>query len=192
MYPVSEQASVRSGKAKAHCISMLCKDADDAGVVLLVLDAHDTTGARKAGRVRGGGKAARVCVQHDWHLLKVFRPMIPPMPFPSVNPELQAHKSSGCTKELRFVQPEHVLQIAGSPDNIIEKDEGIRGQKMIKPEDADAPHLRIWVLALLLISDPLQHSFAACHGDLSARHLLKVESRPSPVKPPRVCGRTAD
>ncbi|KAH9003940.1 hypothetical protein EDB84DRAFT_301616 [Lactarius hengduanensis] len=59
MYPVSEQASVRSGKMKAHCISMLRKDADEAGVVLLVLDARDMTGARKAGRVRGGGKAAR-------------------------------------------------------------------------------------------------------------------------------------
>ncbi|KAH9169758.1 hypothetical protein EDB89DRAFT_2231069 [Lactarius sanguifluus] len=171
MYPVSEQASVRSGQMKAHCISMLRKDADEAGVVLLVLDARDATGARKAGRVRGGGKAARTRCRAGMlrHSLKVFRPMIPPMPFPSVNPDLEAHKLSGRTKELRFVQPEHVLQIADSPGNIIDKDEGIRGQKVIKLEDPDDPTSDY---GFLFFSPYLIHSntlspHVTRHGDLA-------------------------
>ncbi|KAI9433132.1 hypothetical protein H4582DRAFT_2061182 [Lactarius indigo] len=40
-----ERVSVRSGKMKGHYIRTLCKVTDKAGIVLLVLDPHDTTGA---------------------------------------------------------------------------------------------------------------------------------------------------
>ncbi|KAH9169764.1 hypothetical protein EDB89DRAFT_2072615 [Lactarius sanguifluus] len=68
---VSGRASVASGKMKGHCICTLRKVADQTDAMLLVLDAHDTTGA--------AASLSRCRCEEDKRLVFVFN-MIDPVP----------------------------------------------------------------------------------------------------------------